>query len=241
LKAKGAGNLMSNIVETTVKENPDKPEQKIVEFISGDGNQVSVILDSAKSSNRSEIIELARQLLIETSQPGTTAQSHTAAISERPAGPVPSANPLLENYEPDGEIVPVEGEGMIDPFANPRSEDQVDAEVKTLDNAIIPGARDGFAQVKFVGESGDTVVITLNDPEGHDGNALVSKAKAFLMNVVESGRDHQDVEDGRRTAGRAEDAETLNEQLDEGLEQSFPGSDPVSVTSTAIPGQPKSG
>ena len=35
----------------------------------------------------------------------------------------------------------------------------------------------------------------------------------------------------RRTAGRAEDRETLEEQLDEGLEDSFPGSDPVSVTS----------
>ncbi len=40
----------------------------------------------------------------------------------------------------------------------------------------------------------------------------------------------------RRTAGRAEDRDTLEEQLDEGLEDSFPASDPVSVTSTAISG-----
>jgi hypothetical protein len=38
----------------------------------------------------------------------------------------------------------------------------------------------------------------------------------------------------RRTAGRAEDRETLEEQLREGLEDSFPASDPVSVVSTLI-------
>ena len=43
----------------------------------------------------------------------------------------------------------------------------------------------------------------------------------------------------RRTAGRAEDRETLEEQLDEGLEATFPGSDPVSVTSSLISGGPK--
>ena len=37
---------------------------------------------------------------------------------------------------------------------------------------------------------------------------------------------------------RPDDAEELEDQLEEGLEDSFPGSDPVSVTSTAIPGRP---
>lgn len=40
----------------------------------------------------------------------------------------------------------------------------------------------------------------------------------------------------RRTPGRAEDRETLEEQLHEGLEDSFPASDPVSVVSTLIAG-----
>jgi hypothetical protein len=40
----------------------------------------------------------------------------------------------------------------------------------------------------------------------------------------------------RRTAGRAEDKDTLEEQLEEGLEDTFPASDPVSVVTTAIPG-----
>ncbi len=40
----------------------------------------------------------------------------------------------------------------------------------------------------------------------------------------------------RRTPGRAEDRETLDEQLFEGLLDSFPASDPVSVISTVIAG-----
>jgi ATP-dependent protease ClpP protease subunit len=45
--------------------------------------------------------------------------------------------------------------------------------------------------------------------------------------------------DGRRTSGRAENPATLDEQLEEGLEDSFPASDPASVTNTAIAGGPK--
>ena len=43
----------------------------------------------------------------------------------------------------------------------------------------------------------------------------------------------------RRTEGRAEDRKTLEEQLNEGLEATFPGSDPVSVTKSLISGGPK--
>jgi hypothetical protein len=43
----------------------------------------------------------------------------------------------------------------------------------------------------------------------------------------------------RRTPGRAEDRATLEEQLREGLEDSFPASDPVSVVSTLIAGRGK--
>ena len=40
----------------------------------------------------------------------------------------------------------------------------------------------------------------------------------------------------RRTQGRSEDPSILEEQLQEGLEDTFPASDPVSVTSTLISG-----
>ncbi len=43
----------------------------------------------------------------------------------------------------------------------------------------------------------------------------------------------------RKTPGRAVEPELLEEQLAEGLEDSFPASDPVSVVSTAIAGRPK--
>ena len=43
----------------------------------------------------------------------------------------------------------------------------------------------------------------------------------------------------RRTEGRAEDRETLEEQLCEGLQDTFPASDPVSVVTTTIPGRCK--
>lgn len=40
----------------------------------------------------------------------------------------------------------------------------------------------------------------------------------------------------RRTPGRSVDPSVLEEQLQEGLEDSFPASDPVSVTSSVISG-----
>jgi hypothetical protein len=43
----------------------------------------------------------------------------------------------------------------------------------------------------------------------------------------------------RRTPGRSEDPIVLEEQLQEGLEDTFPASDPVSVTSTLISGNGK--
>jgi hypothetical protein len=43
----------------------------------------------------------------------------------------------------------------------------------------------------------------------------------------------------RRTPGRSEDPRVLEEQLQEGLEDSFPGSDAISVTTSLISGSPK--
>lgn len=63
--------------------------------------------------------------------------------------------------------------------------------------------------------------------------------------MSDSGRDDQKqpdpastIEDvaARRTQGRSEEPETLEEQLQTGLEDTFPASDPVAVVSTVIPG-----
>ena len=43
----------------------------------------------------------------------------------------------------------------------------------------------------------------------------------------------------RRTAGRSENADLLEEELQQGLEESFPASDPPSVTSNTIAGGAK--
>ncbi|MDX8528953.1 hypothetical protein RFM68_31250 [Mesorhizobium sp. MSK_1335] len=45
--------------------------------------------------------------------------------------------------------------------------------------------------------------------------------------------------EGRRTEGRSENPDTLEEQLQSGLEDSFPASDSPSVVSTAIYGRTK--
>lgn len=42
----------------------------------------------------------------------------------------------------------------------------------------------------------------------------------------------------RRSDDRPKDQQVLQQELDEGLEDSFPASDPVSVTSTTISGGP---
>jgi hypothetical protein len=41
-----------------------------------------------------------------------------------------------------------------------------------------------------------------------------------------------------KTYSQQDEKDLLEEELEEGLEDSFPASDPVSVTSTAIPGGP---
>jgi hypothetical protein len=43
----------------------------------------------------------------------------------------------------------------------------------------------------------------------------------------------------REQRKQKQDADKREEELDEGLEDSFPASDPVSVTSSSIPGGPK--
>ncbi|TGT70957.1 hypothetical protein EN802_21900 [bacterium M00.F.Ca.ET.159.01.1.1] len=62
-----------------------------------------------------------------------------------------------------------------------------------------------------------------------------------LRNVREHPDAKQDLEEieGRRAEGRSEDPDTLEEQLQSGLEDSFPASDPPAVVSTAITGGSK--
>lgn len=61
---------------------------------------------------------------------------------------------------------------------------------------------------------------------------------SILKEIRSSPDSKQPCEDikSRRTQGRSEEARTLEEQLQSGLEDSFPASDPPAVVSTSIPG-----
>lgn len=84
--------------------------------------------------------------------------------------------------------------------------------------------------------------------EAHDGEdqADFASIKEFaieqLYQLVREAKEAPDIkhllEDiaSRRTPGRSENAETLEEQLQSGLEDSFPASDPPAVVSSTISG-----
>lgn len=227
---------MAKIVETIVRKSAEHPSQRTVEFISDDANHVEVSLEHPGDLSHSEIIARARQLLAQHLSLVTAAPSHIGE-SEQPAGPVPPADPLLKDYRPDGELVPVPLEGMIEPSS--RDNDNEEAEMQILSTLVTPDATEGLTRIEFLGEGRESVVVTVKNTQGDHGDALMARAKAMLVQIAAFGETAEPAPQGRRTAGRAEDADTLNEQLDEGLEQSFPGSDPISVTNTSIPGQPK--
>ncbi|RCS25122.1 hypothetical protein DUT91_06770 [Phyllobacterium salinisoli] len=110
---------------------------------------------------------------------------------------------------------------------------------------IIPATTSGQSpSVEFLGGKGERVTVKFaagEDIENANRESLISKATLLLAELVNAdtagdldkkGADHRSDE---RTADPGE----LEEQLQEGLEDTFPGSDPVSVTSTGIPGKPK--
>ncbi|KUM26918.1 hypothetical protein AU467_19535 [Mesorhizobium loti] len=78
-----------------------------------------------------------------------------------------------------------------------------------------------------------------------DGEAMKEFAVELVVSTLRNVREHPDAKhdleeiDDRRTAGRSEIPATLEEQLQSGLEDSFPASDPPAVVSTAITGGSK--
>ncbi|TIX02758.1 MAG: hypothetical protein E5V46_32925, partial [Mesorhizobium sp.] len=72
--------------------------------------------------------------------------------------------------------------------------------------------------------------------------AMKEFAIELVVSTMKNVRDHPDSKSdleeigGRRTQGRSENPDTLDEQLDAGFEDSFPASDPPAVVSTAISG-----
>ena len=110
------------------------------------------------------------------------------------------------------------------------------------------GGKMGFT-VEFVGNSGDVVSVQLRqDPEQMLNRVnAVEKARELLGEVALN-----DMSDGspegdnpaadlspRRSARSAGDTGAMEEQLDTGLYDSFPASDPVSITITTVTGSRK--
>ncbi|EJJ24679.1 hypothetical protein [Rhizobium sp. CF142] len=106
---------------------------------------------------------------------------------------------------------------------------------------VIPayGGKGGFT-VEFVGDGGEVVSVQIKSDRGQQLNRLNAVEKAReVMSRFATAEIRDDDDDDRtsvmRTARAAGDRGTMEEQLDEGLEGTFPASDPVSVTNTAIP------
>ncbi|MBY5541569.1 hypothetical protein HFO60_16270 [Rhizobium leguminosarum] len=94
-----------------------------------------------------------------------------------------------------------------------------------LNDITVYQTEDGFV-VEFGGEGEDSIAVTLRSTPGLASENAVSRAKALLAAAI--GPAHSD-------GARSKDLALLEEELEEGLEDSFPASDPVSVTSPSIP------
>jgi hypothetical protein len=108
------------------------------------------------------------------------------------------------------------------------------------------GGKLGFT-VEFVGDTGEIVSVFMRQDEDCNLNRLnaIDKAKSLLVEMG-SHSDADFVEPPAaefnahvRSARSMGDAYTMEEQLDEGLEGSFPASDPVSITVSTISGSHK--
>jgi len=108
------------------------------------------------------------------------------------------------------------------------------------------GGKAGYT-VEFVGENGE--IVTILCPQDAEGSLnrmnAVSRAKEILAAAAQADeaplaitgtRQSSSVPDGALASARqAHDQDAMEEQLEEGLEDTFPASDPVSITSSTIP------
>ena len=111
---------------------------------------------------------------------------------------------------------------------------------------IIPerGGKQGFT-VEFVGEGGEIVSVTMrNDDDGTlNRTNAIDRAKAVMIQIASfdtgdmeaaADRGAKEEKSSVRSARMSGDKQTMEEQLDEGLEDTFPASDPVSITVSTI-------
>ena len=116
------------------------------------------------------------------------------------------------------------------------------------------GGKLGFT-VEFVGNAGEIISVQLRQGSDNMLNRVnaVEKARELLIEAaaIEGGTDYaseyeaqsngdfdhmNDGPTGLRSARATGDTEAMEEQLDEGLLESFPASDPVSITISTVSG-----
>jgi urease accessory protein UreF len=103
----------------------------------------------------------------------------------------------------------------------------------TLEEQWKVGLKDTFPASDPVSVVSTTIASKARKVVGADKAKKIVGTDEVLRRQAEERKRHAE-EMGRKTEGRAEDRETLEEQLDEGLQDTFPASDPVSVVSTTI-------
>lgn len=123
-----------------------------------------------------------------------------------------------------------------------------------LENIHVSQAN-GSCNVVFALSGGDSVTVVMNNDDGTlDAENAVGRARellvqltAFEMSEGGSVNRYDAVSNGNFDAGSkglepvpsartSHDQDVLEEELEEGLEDTFPASDPVSATITSIPG-----
>ena len=102
----------------------------------------------------------------------------------------------------------------------------------------------GFT-VEFVGDTGEIISVFMKQDDESNLNRLnaVDKARALMIEIsaldeseLASPKCDEECVKHLRSARAAGDTGTMEEQLDEGLEASFPASDPVSITVSTVSG-----
>jgi hypothetical protein len=105
---------------------------------------------------------------------------------------------------------------------------------------VIPeqGGKRGFT-VEFVGQGGEVVSVQLRNDSDRTltSHNAIERAKTLMGELAsfDETRATDKPAEPLLSARMSGDVEEMEEQLDQGLEDSFPASDPVSVTSSAIP------
>lgn len=112
-----------------------------------------------------------------------------------------------------------------------------------------------FFTVEFLGEGGEPVSVKIDNSHGElDASTVLDHAKVMMVQLTAfpgRGADgsinrydalsNGNFDEGSKglkgqpSARSTHDSETLEEELNEGLEDSFPASDPVSATVSSIP------